>query len=236
MGWSESDVPMRRYLAWVPPILLLLAGCSSDPAQPKVTPPPPLVANDTPAHAIERLISAYEKKNESAFAGMFTGDYRYEFSNSTDPSLVTTYSAGWLKTDEAASSSHLFSGYTPSGGATLYSASTISITLAVTTPTDDNSSGADPVTHKILATRVDGQIVVPQPGSDATTYVIENNYNVFYIVRGDSAVGLDSSQPATAQHWYVYRWTDLTGSASPSLAARSATLRHTWGSLKAIYR
>ncbi|HEV8480387.1 MAG TPA: hypothetical protein VGR66_06290, partial [Candidatus Eisenbacteria bacterium] len=101
------------------------------------------------------------------------------------------------------------------------------------TPTDDNSPGVDPVTHKILATRVDGQIVVPNPGTEATAYMFTNNYNVFYFVRGDSSVGLDSSQPADSLHWYIYRWVDLTsgpGTNRPQVAPQ------TWGSLKASYR
>ena len=223
-----------RTLVVVAAIALASFGCNHS-TEPKTTPPPSLVANDTPTHAIERLITSYEKKNESAFAGMFTGNYQYEFSNATDPNLVTDYSAGWFKVDETSASTHLFSGYTPSGGATLEPASTITINLAVGTPTDDNSSGADPTTHKLLATRVDGLIVVPNPGAEATTFVIENNFNVFYLVRGDVATGLDSSQPPDAGHWYVYRWSDLTGGAKPRLVTQ-ATQNHTWGSIKGNYR
>jgi len=206
-------------------------GCKSS-TEPKTTQPPALVANDTPAHAIERLISSYEKKNESAFAGMFTGNYQYEFSTSTDPTLVQQYSAGWFKSDETASSSHLFSGYTPPGGNTLEPASSIDINLQTGAPTDDNSPGIDPVTHKILPTRVDGQIVVPNPGAESTTFFITNNYNVFYFVRGDSAIGLDGSQPADSLHWYVYRWVDLTSGPGGN---RAQTVPATWGKLKGLY-
>ncbi len=213
--------------------VIALSGCN-DSTQPKVT-APALVANDTPAHAIERLVGAYERKDESAFERMFTGDYTYEFSNTTDPLLVSRYAIGWFKLDEEASSSHLFSGHTQSGDATLPAASTIDINLAVTSPVDDNSSGVDPATHKLLATRVDGLVAVHPQGTDPVTFVIENNFNVFYIVRGDSAVGLDSNQPPDTQHWYVYKWKDLTGSSSPSLAIRSAAKTSTWGSLKGLY-
>jgi len=94
----------------------------------------------------------------------------------------------------------------------------------------------DPATHKVLATRVDGQIIVPNPGADPTTFPVVNNFNVFYIVRGDAATGLDSGQPADSSHWYVYRWVDLTSSPSPGLATASSTLRETWGGVKAMYR
>jgi len=208
-------------------------GCkhSTEPPAPTAS----LVANDSPEHAIERFRLAYEQKKATEYQGMFTGDFTYEFSSSTDPTLVQQYSTGWFKDDEKESSSHLFAGYKPPGGTTLEPASTISINFAVKLPSDDNSAGVDPTTHKVLATPVDGQIVVPNPGADATTFVITNNFNVFYIVRGDSAAGLDGSQPADPQHWYIYRWVDLTGTGGLN-PSRAQTNSITWGKVKAEYR
>jgi len=224
---------------------LASSGCIFSPKPDNRTiPPTPLPPNDTPDNAVERFRLAYEQKKATEYQGMFTGDFTYEFSNATDPNLVTDYSTGWFKADERESSAHLFAGYTPPGGSTKEAASAISITLAVKSPTDDNTSGVDPVTHKILATRVDGQIVVPQPGTDALTYVIENNFNVFYIVRGDQAVNLDTTQPADAGHWYIYRWVDLTGTAGPAAAVRAASTESTtqpallplsWGGVKGAW-
>jgi hypothetical protein len=213
---------------------LLLAGCISSPTKP-ATPAPSLPANDTPAHAVSRLIDAYETKSQDAYAGMFTGDFTYEFSNTTDPTLVTQYSTGWFRTDETASSSHLFHGYTPQGGETLAAATAITINLATTTPSDDNTSG-DPERHKVLRTRVDGIIAVPQAGGEPLNYIITNNDNVFYFVRGDAADSLSSSQPADTLHWYVYKWLDLTGSSAQGGAGRMLTEQATWGKLKASYR
>jgi hypothetical protein len=194
---------------------------------------PSLAANETPQGAIARLIGSYEGKFPNAYAGMFTGDFTYEFSNSTDPVLVQQYATGWFKNDETLSSSHLFSGYTPPEGTTLPAASSIDIQLAVESPTDDNGPGVDPVTHKLLATRVDGTVVVPQE-TGPITFTIQINFNVFYLVRGDAAVNLDASQPADAYHWYVYRWVDITGYASQRLD-RLATVPATWGKLKGLY-
>jgi len=197
---------------------------------------PSLAANETPQGAIARLIGSYEKKLADEYAQMFTGDFAYEFSNSTDPQLVNQYSTGWFKTDETQSSLHLFQGYTPPGGVTLPAATAISIQLATGTPVDDNSS-ADPATHKILATRVDGSITVPQAGSDPLTYVFSNNYNAFYLVRGDAAVGLQLPQAPDAYHWYVYRWVDLSEASPVSLSGnRSQSSPLTWGRLKGLYR
>ena len=172
-------------------VLAALCGGCNDTAKPKTT-TPSLTANDTPAHAVSRLVGAYEKKNQNAYTGLFTGDFTFEFSNSTDPTLVNQYANGWLKSDENESSSHLFFGYTPPGGVTLPAATSIDINLADTAPVDDPAS-TDPATHKILTTRVDGSITVPQSGGEPLTYVITNNLNAFYFVRGDSATGLDSS-------------------------------------------
>jgi len=175
----------------------------------------------------------YQQKRASEYQGMFTGDFTYEFSNSADPTLVNQYMNGWFKDDEKESSWHLFNGYTPPGGVTLPPATEIDIELASTIPADDPAS-PDPVTHKILTTRVDGSITVPQNGSEPLTFVITNNLNVFYLVRGDAAVGLDSTQPADMNHWYIYRWVDLSQSSVEGNI--SQTEPKTWGSLKAMYR
>jgi len=245
---------MRKFLAlMVVAVALASSGCVFSPKpDPKgTTPPTPLPPNDTPANAIERFRLSYEQKKAPEYQASFTGDFTYEFSTSTDPTLVQQYSTGWFKNDEKESSSHLFAGYTPPGGNTLEPASTISINLAVKLPTDDNSSGVDPTTHKVLATPVDGQIVVPNTGADATTYVITNNFNVFYLVRGDQAVNLDTTQPADSSHWYIYRWVDLTGTggAAPAGGIRTASattrtqstsqpalLPMSWGGVKGAWR
>jgi hypothetical protein len=86
----------------------------------------------------------------------------------------------------------------------------------------------------MLMTRVDGSVTVPQSGSEPLTYLITNNYNVFYLVRGDAADSLDATQPADSTHWYIYRWIDLTGT-SPK-ASGPATEQTTWGAIKARFR
>ena len=224
---------MRRTLPLAFALLVVFSGCS-----PKTTAPPPptpvLTDQSTPQNAMRRFVGAYEQKRTPEYQGMFTGDFTYEFSNSTDPTLVQQYSTGWFKNDEKESSAHLFNGYTPPGAATLPAATRIDINLAVDIPTDDNTAGMDPATHKVLATRVDGGITVPQSGAEPLTYVITNNYNVFYLVRGDSAVGLDSSQSADGNHWYIYRWVDLTEAGPRS--NRPLAQATSWGGVKARYR
>src|SRR5262249_35237464 len=149
--------------------------------------------------------------------------------------LVTQYADGWVKNDELQSAAHLFHGYTPSGGSALPAATSIDIKLANEVPGDDNAS-PDPKTHKVLVTRVDGSIVVPEAGGYTLTYLIANNLNTFYLVRGDAATGLDAGQPADTSHWYVYRWTDETGGAvAEAKPERAATRTTTWAEVRAFY-
>jgi len=220
---------------------LVLVSCASETTRPASQQQPPLAENDTPQHAVQRFVGAYEQKKTAEYGALFTGDFAFEFSNSTDPDLVVKYSAGWLKTDEDTAAIHLFQGYTPQGQSHAPAASSINIDLTTTLPVDDNSPGLDPATHKILSTRVDGQIVIPPTGTatDPTNYLVENNYNAIYLVRGDQAVGLAASQPADDAHWYIYLWKDLTVSSaqprnrpvSPQPAQAS-----TWANLRANYR
>jgi hypothetical protein len=228
---------MMRSILWSFLVLaLFLAGCSSNSVAPSpVGRGPQFPNNDTPQHAISRLLATYEGKAVSPYQGLFTGDFSFEFSNSTDPSLVQQYSTGWSKNDEKESAAHLFSGYTPAGQPAKPAASAIDLRFATTEPSDDNGS-ADPRTHKVLQTRVDGTVAIPEAGSEPLDLTLTNNLDVIWLVRGDAAVGLDSTQPADSTHWYVYRWVDLTQSSpSPTrgpMAAQSAT----WGRLKALYR
>ena len=214
----------------------LVGGCSDHPApptasdpnpqpqpQPEPQPGPPpagLSANDTPSHAVSRLIGAYQEKDAGAYAGMLTGDFRFFFSASADPSLASQFPNGWTRKAETQSASHLFS------GTSLPAAQTIVIQLANTSPVDDNTEGVVPETHKLLVTRVDGTI---QAGS--TTYSMTNNLDVFYFVRGDAAHGLNDSQPADDQHWYLYRWVDQT-----VLGGGAQAEDVTWGRVKGLYR
>jgi len=196
-------------------VLALLAcvaciSCASETVKPQPK-QPELAANDTPQHAIQRFVGAYEQKKASEYADMFTGDFSFEFSNDSDPNLVAKYASGWFKSDEVAASTHLFQGYTPQGQPSLPAATSINIDFSVNVPEDDNGSG-DPHTHKRLATRVDGEIVVPPtaPSTDPLHYLISNNFNVLYLVRGDEALELAPSQPADTLHWYIHRWVDLS--------------------------
>jgi hypothetical protein len=236
---------MRKYPVVVLMVMVLaplLSGCVFSPkSSPIKQPPPPALSdNTTPQLAMERFIGAYEQKKAAEYQGIFTGDFTYEFSNTTDPTLVTQYSTGWFKTDEKESSNHLFTGYTPAGGQTLPAATSIDIKLASDIPGPDQAA-PDPTKYQVLLTRVDGSITVPQSGAEPLTYLITNNLNEFHLVRGDAAVNLDTTQPADTTHWYIYRWVDLTGSAGqnavvhPASTSQPALTPATWGHVKASW-
>lgn len=215
--------------------LVASAGCSQEePTKAKLGPINIDPLPRTPQQAVVRWIGEYEHKNVDGYSAMFTGDFTYEFSNETDPTLVNQYSNGWFKIDERESASHLFSGFTVPGGTKYPAASSIYINLATTSAEDDTTRGVDPATHKILITRVDGSVTIPQMNADPLTYVITNNLSAFYLVRGDVAVNLEATQPADDQHWYIYRWVDLTSDLAG--VSPQAVLSRTWGALKAIYR
>jgi hypothetical protein len=226
---------MRRFLVALLGVALLSAGCSSTPSttQPNV---PALAGNDSPANATSRLVGAYRQKNQAAYADMLTGDFNFQFSPSTDPALVQQYPTGWARLDETESSSHLFTGFTPQGGAAMPAASNITIVFADSVPADDNSPGVDPATHKILDTRVDGTITVPQSGG-SLVYSIANNEDIIYFVRGDAAALVDTTQVADAQHWYVYKWKDVSQNFIPRPNSSGVLAKaSTWGGIKATYR
>src|SRR5262245_10202076 len=132
---------------------------------------------------MQRFVAAFEQKKAIEYSNMFTGDFTYEFSNATDPDLVTKYSTGWFRADEAAAASHMFQGYVPPGGQKILAARSIDINLANTIPVDDNGS-SDPVTHKVVFTRVDGMVEFPpdQGQTKGTTFLVTENQNAFYLV------------------------------------------------------
>jgi hypothetical protein len=98
----------------------------------------------------------------------------------------------------------------------------------------------------VLATRVDGLVVVPPTDgqTEETRYVIDNNFHRFFLVRGDAALdGHDNPTvlpplAADSTRWYIYRWIDETviQAGAPAGASSRASTASTWGSVKARYR
>ena len=218
---------MRRVLF----VLLLLAGagCGTEPEQQAA--PAGLPPNDTPQHAIQRLIGVYEQREYEEFAALLTGDFRFEFSE-LDPFLKQQWPEGWTAAEEESAAWHLFRGGRTAFGADVDAATSVDLRFASTLPVGE--TGRDTTFFKALATPVDGEIFVPNrydPGNP-TRFLIMGNSHRFFLVRGDSAQGLAAGQPADSTRWYIRRWRD----ESQQLGAPAGLKTSTWGSIKAAYR
>ena len=214
-------------------LLPALVSCSG-PTRPQSTNQnPTLPTNETPEGAVLRLIGLYETRDAVEYGKLFTGDFKFEFSNSADPDLVQKWALGWSRSDEIVAAQNLFQGGANSHGIYQPAALSIELQLLPTTPSDDNTSGRDPDLYKALLAAVDARIDVPGD----ITYVVGQappQSNRFFLVRGDAAVGLGPDQPADANRWYVWNWRD----ESPVLKGLVPTQSEssTWGRVKDLYR
>jgi hypothetical protein len=226
-------------------LLLVLPGCIFSPKEEPQDPdlPTQLIPNDTPENTVRRFIQVYELGRSVEYEQLFTGDFVFEFSNAADPTLVQKFSAGWYKEDEKISSRNLFEGGVNQDGVYQEAAVRIEVELLQVVPTDDNSAGRDGTVYKTLYTPVRASIEVPGD----LTYEIgqtQQQFNRFFLVRGDYAVGLTPEQPADDTHWYIWNWRDesppLTKPTVPGRdlgpALEGGPAEVSWGALKALTR
>jgi hypothetical protein len=218
--------------------LALGAGCGTEPdskPQPPAGLQPP---NDTPQNTILRFIAAYEGKKTAEYRALFTGDFKFSFSNAADPTLANKWITGWSAADESISAHNLFQGGTNLDGIYQQPATSIDLIFSRTSPVGDVGA-PDTTKYKVLETFVDAVVVVPPepPATDALRYVVTNNFHRIFLVRGDAANGLRADQPADSTHWYIWKWNDETaGTPGAPGTASEATADATWGGLKAAYR
>jgi len=224
-------------------LALALAGCGGDdgPTACNCGNPDPLPpgtpANDTPEHLMTRFEAAYENQVLEGFAPLLTADFRFHFSNQTDPALVSQYGDNWRKDDELTSTENLFEGFTNENGDHVPGATSLQLTLSSMGIVGDPDH-ADSTTHYKLATVANASLQLQVPGTDGWLITAPHD---FYLVRGDAAV-LGEGQAADSTRWYVRKWDDM----SPSLAARKGGAwipslampaeEATWGSIKYLYR
>jgi len=217
--------------------LALAAGCGTEP---EPTPQPPVglqPSNDSPKNTILRFVAAYEAKKTAECQALFTGDFAFEFSNSADPDLANKWALGWFAADESVYVKNLFLGGWNQDGMYQEAASSIDLIFTKTEPVADTDSG-DPGKFQVLSTPVDAVFVVPPtpPATEPTQYVITNNSHRFFLVRGDAAAELKSTQPADSTRWYIWKWRDETAGYTAPAGLERATENATWGALKAVYR
>lgn len=226
----------------------ILSGCGGNPFNPVIDPggdgriPGNTPLADTPQNLMLRFEASYEFQDLPNYENLLTSDFRYTFSQASDPTLVATYGSNWGKDDESESSRHLFDGFTNSNGDVIPKASRIEMSLSgIQYQTDFTHSDSAAYYQKVVVSAVDMTIEVP-PGVGATepTIYTINARHEFYIVRGDAAV-VQAGQETSANRWYIRRWDDLsvnlasaTRLAALNAGGGQATLRSTqsWGSLK----
>jgi hypothetical protein len=226
-------------------LVALLAGCGSNPFDPPPIDddpglPPGTPLNDTPQNTMLRFEAAYENKVAVEYEKLLASNFRFTFSNQSDPDLVNEYGNNWGKDDEIESTRHLFEGFTSAEPPYEYQgpASAIALSLNGASFIDDPSRPDSAAFYKyVIVPSVDLTITIA--GTEEQIYEISAPHD-FYLVRGDVAV-LDANQEATANRWYIYRWDDkspaIAGVAPrlASLAASDQPVRVTWGLLKSSY-
>lgn len=216
-------------------IAVLILGCDTEHGPGDwISRPTPLPSERTARGTILRLIATYELKKIVEYEALLTGDFTYEFSSAIDPELVQRYPTGWSRADERISARNLFFGGVNERGEYWPAATSIDINFASTYPVDDPDS-PDLERYKTLLTRVDGRIVIPT-SPETSDYIIENNIHRIFLVRGDAAIGLDSTQIADQSHWYIWRWVDETQSSVSPTMEPQPTEAVAWSRVKGIYR
>jgi hypothetical protein len=218
----------------------VLAGCGGNPFTPPIDDggglPPNTPLNDTPQNTLLRFEATYENQVIAEYEKLFTSNFRFTFSNQSDPELVTQYGNTWGKDDEVESTSHLFNGFTNELGEFQGPASAIALSLDGASFIDDPSRPDSAAFYKY--------VIVPSVNLNITIaggeeFQISAPHD-FYLVRGDVAL-LDPAQEARADRWYIYRWDDKSAplaAGATRLATHDASggpARTTWGSLRARY-
>jgi hypothetical protein len=217
-------------------LVLLSFGCGGSKPTKVIVPKDTLPLNDTVQKTMLRFEATYEFQDLPKYANLLASDFRYTFSQASDPLLVQTY-PNWGKDDEVATSQHLFEGFTNSLDEVVPAASKIEMDLYGVQPTTDvEHQDSTAYYQKVVVSRVVMSIEVP--GSpEPTVYNIDARHE-FYLVRGDAAV-LDAGQEARADRWYIRRWDDLSPpNPSPVIVPSGPTAYTTtsWGRVRARYR
>lgn len=236
----------RSHLVVIPLMLLLLnAACSTEPETQlgqDVDPP-----NSTPERAVESLFAAYVSQDTASYLHLLAPDYVFNFSDLTDPDLVTEYDDGWIIEDEADFLRNLFVFGVRRDGSDWPSALEIETVLSSSTSYGDTAAGRDSTKYRTLEVAAWMDVHLPPSGSfpERSSILVGGfgEHHRFHLVRGDVAVNLAQGQVADENHWYIWQWNEvylpqggpdkqlrLSGgeTATPVFAA-------SWGGLKGLY-
>jgi hypothetical protein len=163
--------------------------------------------NDSELHLLARLDATFHARSSVEYAKLLTDDFRFHFSESTDPVLVAMYGDNWGRDDETIALTNLFTGFTNTSGDPVPAASSIDLLLNGVQVADDTTH-VDSLAYyrRIVVSRLVMSIEIP--GTPEPTIYNVDARQEFYVVRGDAAV-LAAGQAAQADRWYIRRWDDL---------------------------
>jgi hypothetical protein len=210
----------RRVLAPLACCLAVFAvfatGCSDSKSTKVVVPADGLPAgtplNDSESHLMTRFEATFDAQSEGEYAKLLTDDFRFHFSQASDPDLVLAYGDSWSRVDETETITHLFDGFTDPTYGAIPGASTVAMAFSnVQVGADPDHPDSLDYYKKVVVFAM--TLVIEVPGTpEPTTYNVSSRQE-FYIVRGDAAV-LASGQAVQADRWYFRRWDDLAISGS----------------------
>lgn len=189
--------------------LLIAATVSAGAAGRTATPDSRAGLSPGSVTAMQSLKRAYETRDESVLAGLYTSNYEY---------YSTAVSGGAMKyfgrDDELNSAHGLFHGVVKDGKTVMPAADTIGVSMSGLSESDDPEH-PDSLAFYRLVTCTDFGLKMKLPGNLNT--LTWNSMHVFHLVRGDAAV-LAEGQAADPKRWYIRRWYDDVNLLNSSLA------------------
>jgi hypothetical protein len=158
-------------------------------------PPPPVAhavaPSDSAPSALDRLRSAYEARDASAYAAVFTPDFRFHFG---DAEGRAAHPGGWGREEEALSARHLFEGFVDRTGVPRPAARAIALDLGHLVAGPDPEFPCDP-DHHVLVDAANVTLTIDFGGGRT----VARGHHAFWLARADSGDTLE---------WRVRRWVE----------------------------
>lgn len=153
-----------------------------------------------PFGLMRRFEWAYENRELSTYAALFTADFRFHFS---DPELARKYPFGWSREDEVLAARHLFEGFVNDEGDTLPRAVSIKLTLGplvvARRPARSNWEY-----EKVV---IDARTVRLWIRTEDGGYMVNESHHQFWLVRDDVA-HISPGQEESSNRWYIQKWVE----------------------------
>lgn len=222
---------MRRTLAFLVAVALVLLASCRQTTRPVPIPPEPPPAANSPENAVRLLEWCWNHRNYDALVPLFTEDYVFVFA--LGDSAGNPYrSSPFTREDELACARAIFLGTDDHAPA-----SDIQLDLDKTLiALYDDRPGKNPKWHKTIRTKVNLVVTLDRGSGPEVNEV--NGYAKFYLVRGDSAaIPADlvarGFQPDSTR-WWIDRWEDET--LPPGSSRAQPTQNGSWGRIKVLFR